>query len=128
MAAALKLPVFGKYGDALHSAGVKTKNARGFWGGVGTGGQIVVTSWTDKNDGKGRFTIWRPQTNHGRLRDEWEIGNIGVGTEVRLIMLRNGAPGKKHRVVASAALMPGKWQVVKMLNGGSNGDALIERI
>jgi hypothetical protein len=59
-----------------------------FWGGENSDGEIVVTSWIDANDGAGRFRIWRPKTNHGGLKAQWEVGNIRVGTEVRLILLR----------------------------------------
>lgn len=128
MATGLKIPPFGTHRGALNAAGVKTKTGRGFWGGVAANGTIVVTSWTDTSDGQGRFRIWRPPTNHGGLKTEWEIGNIREKTKVRLIMLRNRAPNGKRRTVGGAALIPGKWQVVKMLNGGSKGDALIERI
>ena len=32
--------------DALNAAGVETRTAGGFWGGVTPNGEIVVTSWT----------------------------------------------------------------------------------
>jgi hypothetical protein len=123
-----KLPPFGKFVDALNAAGVKTKTARGFWGGVADEGEIVVTSWTDGNDGKGRFYIWRPTTNHGGLKTQWEVGNIRVGTEVRTILLRQRGdvpitqPG---RSVAGAVLMPGKWRVVELVDD-KDWDAVIE--
>jgi hypothetical protein len=122
MSATFKLPPFGKFVDALNAAGVETRTARGFWGGVTPKGEIVVTSWTDANDGSGRFTIWRPSTNHGGLRTEWEVGNIRVGTEVRLILLRQrgAAPiGGKARSVAGAALMPGKWRIAELVTDKS---------
>ena len=58
------IPPFGKFLEKLHAAGVQTGTARGFWGGVATDGNIVVTSWTDANDGSGRFYIGcgRPTT------------------------------------------------------------------
>lgn len=124
----LKLPTFGKFLDALNAAGVKTRTARGFWGGVAADGEIVVTAWTDGNDGTGRFYIGQPNTNHGGLKTEWEVGNIRVGTEVRLILLcqRGNAPfGGEPRTVAGAALMPGKWRVTKLVNDKS-WDAVIE--
>src|SRR5271155_4514355 len=120
MSAPLKLPLFGKFVDALNAAGVKTGSARGFWGGVTDDGSIVVTSWIDGNDGSGRFYIWEPPTNHGGLRNQWEVGNIRIGTEVRMILLRQrgnlpiGVPG---RSVAGAALMPGKWRVAELVSG-----------
>ena len=55
MSVAFRLPPFGKFVDALNAAGVDTPTARGFWGGVTPSGEIVVTSWTDANDGSGRF-------------------------------------------------------------------------
>jgi hypothetical protein len=79
MNAIFKLPPFGKFLAALNAAGVVTRTARGFWGGVTTEGEIIVTSWTDANDGTGRFYIWRPNTNHGELKTAWEVGNIRVG-------------------------------------------------
>lgn len=126
------LPTFGPYLDQLNSAGIKTKTGRGFWGGIGDDGIPVVTSWIDQHDPKGRFYIWRPRTNHGRLKDEWDAGNIRKGTEVRLILLRNRAPGAARPVVANAALMPGKWHVAQVFNGPKNDpddpDALIEQM
>ncbi|MBB6179834.1 hypothetical protein [Pseudorhizobium flavum] len=116
MSAPLKLPPFGKFLDALQTAGVNTRTARGFWGGVADDGQLVVTSWTDANDGKGRFSIFRPLTNHGGLKTQWDVGNIRVGTEVRLILLRqrgNEVLGEGGRTVKDAVLMPGMWRVVE---------------
>jgi hypothetical protein len=96
----------------------------GFWGGVTPDGEIVVTAWIDQNDGEGRFTIWRPNTNHGRLEEQWEVGNIRVGTEVRLILVRqrgNVAPGEHGRQIEAAALMPEKWRVTKIARDGRTG-------
>lgn len=128
MSVPFRLPPFGKFLDALTDAGVKTRTARGFWGGVAPGGEIVVTTWTDANDGTGRFYIWRPKTNHGGLRTEWEVGNIRVGTEVRTILLRqrgNVSIGEPGRSVAGAVLMRGKWRVVELVTG-KRWDAVIE--
>ncbi len=122
MTAPFKLPPFGKFLDALNAAGVRTRTARGFWGGVTADGGIVVTAWTDGNDGNGRFYIWRPNTNHGGLKTEWEVGNIRVGVEVRLILLRqrgNVPIEGEARSVAGAALMPGKWRVVELVTDKS---------
>jgi hypothetical protein len=121
---------FGKFLDKLNAAGVKTKSGRGFWGGVAADGKIVVTAWTDGNDGAGRFYIWRPKTNHGGLRTMWEIGNMRVGTEVSLILLRQRgtvAPGKPGRSVAGAALMPTRWRIVELVTRKNQG-ALIEPV
>jgi hypothetical protein len=120
MSVAIRVPSFGKFHDQLVAAGVETGTARGFWGGIATDGTIVVTAWTDQNDGNGRFDIWRPSTNHGGLKTAWELGNIHVGAEVRVILLRqrgNVPPGEEGRSVAAAALMPGKWRVVAMRPG-----------
>lgn len=128
MSGPFKLPQFGKFLDALTAAGVKTGTARGFWGGVAADGEIVVTTWTDTNDGMGRFYIWRPKTNHGGLRTEWEVGNIRAGTEVRMILLRQRGSvpiGKPGRSVAGAVLMAGKWRVGELITG-ENWDAVIE--
>jgi len=129
----LKLPTtFGKFLDQLNEAGVETASARAFWGGVTPDGEIVVTSWTDSNDGNGCFYIWRPNTNHGGLRTAWEVGNIRPGAMVRLILLRqrgNVSYGQNKRSVAGAALMPGKWRVAKMMPGHpKTGDALVEPV
>jgi hypothetical protein len=90
----------------------------GILGGVASNGEIV--SWTDANDGSGRFTIWRPGTNHGGLKTEWEVGNIRV--EVRMILLRQRAAapiGGEARSVAGAALMPGKWRIAELVTDKS---------
>jgi hypothetical protein len=113
---------FGKFLDVLNAAGVKTKSARGHWGGLAEDGVIVVTAWTHHNDGQDHFFITRPKTNHGGLRTQWEVGAIRPGTEVRLIVLeQKGHPipfGEDGpREVASAALAPGKWRVVKQASG-----------
>jgi hypothetical protein len=128
MTVPLVLPRFGKFLEKLNSAGVHTRTARGFWGGVTPDGEVVVTSWTDANDGAGRFYIWRPKTNHGGLRTAWEVGNVRVGTEVRLILLRqrgNLEIGRPGRSVAEATLLPEKWRVVEMISGES-WDAVVE--
>jgi len=120
MQMSLRLPPFGKFFDVLTAAGVRTNTARGFWGGVTDDGEIVVTTWTDANDRNGRFYIWRPKTNHGGLKTAWEIGNIRVGTEVKVILLRQrgnlelGEIGT--RAVAGAVLMPGKWKVAELVD------------
>ena len=78
-------------------------------------------------DGKGRFYISRPETDHGGLKTAWQVGNIHVGAEVRLILVRQrgdvplGEPGRR---VNAAALMAGKWRVVEML--GERHQAVIE--
>ena len=122
-----KLPPFGKFLAALTAAGVVTRTARGFRGGVTAEGEIIVTSWTDTNDGDGRFYIWRPNTNHGELKTAWEVGNIRVGTEVRMILLRQRgyAPIGEPRSVMEAALMPGKWRVAKLV-ADKDWDGVIE--
>jgi hypothetical protein len=114
-----KLPPFGKFHAVLNAAGVETASARGFWGGVTKDGEVVVTSWLDANDKTGRFYIWKPHTNHGGLKTQWEIGNIRVGTDVRMILLRqrgNLPIGQKGRAVAGAVLMPGKWRIVELVS------------
>lgn len=123
-----KLPPFGKFLDALNAAGVETRTARGFWGGITGAGEVVVTSWTDANDQTGRFYIWRPPTNHGGLKTAWEMGHIREGTEVKLILLRqrgNEPLGGGARSVAGAILMPEKWRVVELVRGKS-WNAVIE--
>jgi hypothetical protein len=125
-----KLPPFGKLVDMFNEAGIRTKSGRGFWGGVTDEGEIIVTSWIDSNDGDGRFYIWCPKTNHGGLKAQWEVGNIRVGTAVRMILLRqrgNVPIGKPGRSVAGAALMPGKWRVAEIVSG-KDWQAMIEYI
>ena len=114
-----KVPKFGKFLTALNATGIETKTGRGHWGGVNADGEIVVTAWTDRGDGQGRFRITRPATNHGGLLVAWELGAIREGAEVILILIRprgaahsgEGAP----RQIAGAALMPGKWRVVEVV-------------
>jgi hypothetical protein len=130
MSSHLTLPAFGKFTDKLNASGVETRNARGFWGGVGVDGTIVVTAWLDGHDEAGRFYIWRPKTNHGGLRTMWEVGNMRVGTEVTLILVqqRGTVPhGKPGRSVAGAALMPTPWRIVDVVTGKKQG-AWIERV
>jgi hypothetical protein len=128
----MALPSFGPYRIQLNSLGVETNTGRGFWGGVGKNGKPVVTSWIDTHNSKGQFYVWRPRTNHGGLKDEWDAGNIRVGTEVRLILLKNRAPGADRRVVGGAAAMPGKWRVIQIFNRPqkhlNNPNALIEQV
>jgi len=125
----IRVPPFGRFLDQLNAAGLETRTARGFWGGVTPTGEIIVTTWIDQNLGQGRFAIWRPRTNHGGLKTAWEVGNIHVGTEVRVILVRNRGPvpddDEAVRSVADAALLPGKWRVVKM-GDGHECDAAIE--
>lgn len=115
-------PSFGRFTDQLHATGVKTGSARGFWGGIASNGDIVVTAWIDANE-DGRFIIWRPRTNHGGLRDAWDAGLMKEGTEVRLILLRQrgNAPLGKPRSIASAGLVPGKWRIVDASLSGDDG-------
>jgi hypothetical protein len=125
-----KLPPFEKFHTVLNKAGIDTGTARGFWGGVTKDGDLVVTSWLDGHDDDGRFYVWRPKTNHGGLKDQWEVGNIRIGTEVHLILLRqkgNVPVDKQGRIVAGAVLMPGKWRVVK-LETDKQWQALIEPV
>jgi hypothetical protein len=116
---AMRLPRFGKFLDQLQAAGVETKTARGFWGGVTPEGGIVVTSWTDHHDGNGRFSIHQPATNHGGLKTAWEVGNIHVDAEVRMILVRqrgNIPKGQPGRTVKDAALTLENWRVVEMIS------------
>jgi hypothetical protein len=119
----IRVPAFGKFLNALRGAGVQTESARGFWGGVTPEGEIVVTGWIDRNDGHGRFKISRPHTNHGNLKTAWEVGNIQVGTEVRLILIRQRGrvpSGRLGRQIGAAALMPEKWKVVEVAPDGQS--------
>jgi hypothetical protein len=120
----IALPEFGTLLSALNRAGVvtragvETRSAHGFWGGVTKNNKIVVTAWIDAKVGNGRFRIARPRTGHGRLKDMWEEGRIQPGATVKLILVRQrgDAPlDKGQREVASAGLMPGDWRVVKMV-------------
>ena len=116
----VRLPPFGKFTEKLNEAGVVTGTGRQFWGGVNDKGEIIVTAWIDQMRSDGRFPIWRPKTNHGGLLDQWRIGNIRNGADVRLILLRqrgNLPEGVGTRQVGMAALMPGKWRVVEVLAG-----------
>jgi hypothetical protein len=122
---------FGKFLDALNAAGVKTRNARGFWGGVTEDGEIVVTAWTDESPGDGQYRIWKPKTNHGGLKQAWDSENVRSGADVRLIIicqtgdLPSGVPGRK---IGGAELMPGKWRIREIkqaVDGGWMG--IVER-
>jgi hypothetical protein len=58
----------------------------------------------------------------GGLKTEWEVGNIRVENEVRMILLRRrvAAPiGGEARSVAGAALMPGNWRVAELVTDKS---------
>jgi hypothetical protein len=136
------LPPAKKYLDALRAAGIRTGTARGFWGGVTEGGEVVVTTWIDGGAGPDRFWIWEPPTNHGGLRDEWRVGNIRAGALVKLILVhqRGNIPlddrsspdvdrRPARRQVAGARLMPGLWRVVEV-KPDPNGwpGAIIERV
>ena len=124
----IRLPPFGTFLNALSKAGVRTATARGFWGGVTESGEIVVTIWTDAHDKSGRFYLWKPKTNHGGLKTQWELGNIRPGTEVRTILVRqrgNVPLGQFGRTVGGAALLPGMWRVVKLVEG-EHWQALVE--
>lgn len=125
-----KLPPFGTFLDALRAAGVQTGTARGFWGGVDEHGEIVVTSWIDQHDENRRFYIWKPLTNHGGLKAQWEIGNMRPGTEVRMILLRQRGqttPLGVPRQVKDAVLMPGKWRITETTEN-EDWQAVIEQV
>lgn len=119
----MQLPIFGKYVDALHMAGIETGSARQFWGGVTSKGDIVVTTWADADQSDGSYKIWRPNTNHGGLLGQWDVGSIAVGRVVRLIMLRQRGSvplDQGPREVKDAALMHGKWKVVRVAKDGKS--------
>src|SRR5271169_506127 len=88
-------------------------------GGVIPEGDIVVTSWTDEPAGNGGFFIHRPDTDHGGLKTAWEVGNIQVGTEERMILVRqrgnipSGTPRSHSKGRGTAAR-----KVVRCKNGG----------
>ena len=109
---AIKLPPFGSFRDALNKAGVKTNSARGFWGGVTEDDDIVVTIWMHRKRPEGdRWPISKPRTNHGRLKDMWELGRIAPTVTVKVIMVRQ----RKDGSVKDAALLPGRWEIVDMV-------------
>jgi hypothetical protein len=122
------IPPFGKFFDQLLAAGIQTGTARGFWGGVTSEGEIVVTSWTDDNNRNERFFIHRPETNHGGLKTAWDVGNIREGAEVRMILVRQRGSvplGQGGRQIKDAVLMPQKFRVVEIVEPDL---ALIEAI
>ncbi len=114
--------LFGPYLGQLQAAGVLNQsgtligNARGCWGGRATDGTPVVTTWTDhvSDAGNGQCRIWKPQTNHGGLRDLWDNGAIHPGARVRVIQVRavQVRPRGFAREIADARLLPGYWRVV----------------
>jgi hypothetical protein len=109
------IPIFGSFKRALNNAGIPTKSARAFWGGISNSGDIVVTSWTDEEREYGRRTIHRPRSNHGRLKDAWDAGNIKVGAEVKVILLRRrGSPEQVPAAIKDAALLGNVWRVISV--------------
>ena len=122
-----KASSFGTHLAALRAAGVRTRSARGFWGGVTEKGEIVVTIWEGVRDRDGRYMIWKPPTNHGGLKAAWEQGRVHPGVEVRAILLRakEVLPIGQRRSIRGAALLPTRWQVAELVTG-ENWDALIE--
>jgi hypothetical protein len=113
-------PAFGRFLDALNSAGVETRSSPGFWGGVTRDGGIVLTIWTDAQDGNDRYYVWKPRTNHGGLKALWDRGEIRPGVLVRVIAVRQRGHrriGEGGRSVADAALLPGDWMVSEMVTG-----------
>src|SRR5687767_1474510 len=98
--------------SALNEAGVVTATARGFWGGVAADGSIVVTGWRDLRAPGGGYLVWRPRDNKGGLKAAWERGEMIVGTEVKLIVLkaREDLPIGQGREAVAGKLMPGRWQ------------------
>lgn len=114
---ALQMDTFTTLLAALQKAGVATGSARGFWGGITSDNDVVVTAWFDAMDAQGRFVVARPQRRHGGLRDAWDQRRVVPGATVKLILVRQrgdvrlGDPG---RIVKDAALMPGRWRVVEL--------------
>jgi hypothetical protein len=71
----------------------------------------------------------RPHTAHGGLRDAWDIGRIEPGATVRLILIRQRGDvplGVEGREVKDAALLPGRWRVVKVEEDINNKRAFLE--
>lgn len=102
---------------ALQKAGVTTGSARGFWGGTTPDNDVVVTAWFDAMDPQGRFTVARPRTRHGGLRDAWDQRRVVPGATVKLVLVRQRGDvrlGEPGRVVKDATLMPGRWRVVEL--------------
>jgi hypothetical protein len=128
----LELLKFDKFTKVLNDAGIITGSGQGFWGGVTADGEIVVTSWIDGNDGAGRFYIGRPKTNHGGLKDQWDVGNIRVGSEVRMILLRQRGRvpfcNTLRRRVSDAVLTLSKWRVVELVSNNPCWQAVIEPV
>jgi hypothetical protein len=121
-----------KFTEALNAAGVSTGTGRGFWGGVTSDGDIVVTSWLkDRNeDGTERF-IHKPFTNHGGLRRSWDIGALTIGTKVKVILTDPGnseGTGDKKKGVKWAAVVPGYWRVTKFGEFDGHSTAFIEPV
>jgi hypothetical protein len=128
---ALQLPPFRTFLRTLNEAGVETRSARGFWGGITPHGDIVATAWIDRRGGHNGFVISRPRTRHGGLRDAWDLGRITDGALIRLIILRQrgDAPPGERRQMKDAALMPGQWRVMgEPFLEGDRTRALVEPV
>lgn len=115
--------------DALNEAGVVTNTARGFWGGVASDGSIVVTAWRDLREPDGGYRVWKPRDNKAGLKAAWDEGRIVVGTRVRVIILKAKAelPIGQQRSVVAGKLMPGEWEIVRLVDG-EDWDAVVNRV
>jgi hypothetical protein len=115
--------------SALNEAGVATGTARGFWGGVAPDGTIVVTGWRDLRASDGGYLVWRPRDNKGGLKAAWERGEIVVGAEVKLIVLKaqEELPIGQDRKAVAGKLMPGRWRVTELVDD-EDWSAVVERV
>ena len=115
----MQLPPFEKFTKILNDAGVKTGSGRESLGGVTDDGAIVLTTFIDRGRAAdGSWRVWRPKTDHGGLRSQWEIGAITVGTHVRLILAR---PIKQHEgppAVKDACLLSETYVIKSVAKDG----------
>jgi hypothetical protein len=103
--------------SALRAAGVVTGSARKFWGAMNADDDIVSTAWIDSGEAPNQLRILRPPTNHGGLKDAWDVGRIEPGATLRVVLIRQrgDAPwGKGERKMKDAALLPGRWKVIEV--------------
>lgn len=117
---------------ALNQAGFKTRSARGFRGAVNEDDEIVSTSWIDSGEKRDQLRITRPLTNHGGLRDAWDLGRIEAGATIRVILIRQRGDepwGQGKRNLKDAVFWPGFWKVVEVRdNPRYRKEAVIEQV
>ena len=126
------------YLKVCKAAGLKTGNARGFWGGVDGHGDIVATAWDDNDIAKPQvitlrdethgLRIWQPDRNNGGLLAMWENGSMVVGTTIRLVLIRPKIYlVEGQRDVLCAMVLPGHFAIIALVtNALGRSGAFVE--